>query len=209
MFFLVTLYMQNVLGYSQIQAGSAYVPVTFGVAIASGIASQLFHRIGTRPIIVAGALLGAGGIYWLSRMPIHGSYLSDLLPGLMIMSFGLGFVFVGVNTAANAGVPADKAGLAAALVNTSTWIGGALGLAVFSVVATTRSHDLLSHGLDAAASLTGGFQRALTACSIVIAAAGLIALRATNTRGESPEASSRADPGRGDSAPTTPNARAA
>jgi EmrB/QacA subfamily drug resistance transporter len=188
MFFLLTLYMQNVLDYSKIQAGSAYLPVTVGVVIASGIASQLFHRIGTRPIIVAGALLGAGGIYWLSRMPVHGSYLSDLLPGLMIMSFGLGFVFVGVNTAANAGVPADKAGLAAALVNTSTWIGGALGLAIFSVIATTRSHDLLSQGLNTAAALTGGFQRALTACSIAIAAAGLIALRATNTRGEISEA---------------------
>ena len=108
MFFFITLYMQNVLGYSQIQAGSAYLPVTFGVAISSGISSQLFARIGTRPIIVAGALLGAGGLYWLSRIPVHGSYLTDLLPGLMIMSFGLGAVFVGVTTAANAGVPPTR-----------------------------------------------------------------------------------------------------
>src|ERR671931_433065 len=112
MFFLITLYMQNVLGYSQLQAGSAYLPATVGVAISSGIASQLFARIGTRPIIVTGALISAGAIYWLSRIPVHGSYLENLLPGLMIMSFGLGFVFVGVNTAANAGVPPDKAVLA-------------------------------------------------------------------------------------------------
>jgi EmrB/QacA subfamily drug resistance transporter len=184
MFFLVTLYMQNVLGYSQLQAGSAYLPVTLGVAIASGIASQLFHRVGTRPIIVVGALLGAGGVYWLSRVPVHGSYLGDLLSGLMIMSFGLGFVFVGVNTAANAGVPEDKAGLAAALINTSTWVGGALGLAIFSVVATTRTTHLLAHGVAEPAALTGGFHRALTACAVFIAAAALIALRATNTRGE-------------------------
>ena len=131
MFFFITLYMQNVLGYSPTAA--PLLPTRhFGVAISSGIASQLFSRVGTRPIIVTGALISAAAIYWLSRIPVHGSYLTDLLPGLMIMSFGLGRVFVGVNTAANAGVPADKAGLAAALVNTSTWVGGALGLAIFS-----------------------------------------------------------------------------
>jgi EmrB/QacA subfamily drug resistance transporter len=184
MFFFITLYMQNVLGYSQLQAGSAYLPVTAGVVISSGLASQLFARIGTRPIIVSGALIAAGAIYWLSRIPVHGSYLSNLLPALVIMSFGLGFVFVGVNTAANAGVPHDKAGLAAALINTSTWVGGALGLAIFSVIATTRTQHLLTHGSALPDALTGGFQRALTACSIFLVAAALIALRATNTRGE-------------------------
>src|ERR671931_653550 len=119
MFFPLPLYMQNVLGYSQLQAGAAYPPATAGVAISSGIASQLFARVGTRPIIVSGAVIASGAIFWLSRIPVHGTYLSDLLPGLMIMSFGLGFVFVGVNTAANAGVSPDKAGLAAALISTA------------------------------------------------------------------------------------------
>jgi EmrB/QacA subfamily drug resistance transporter len=184
MFFLLTLYMQNVLGYSQLQAGSAYLPATAGVALSSGIASQLFSRLGTRSIIVTGAVISAGAIYWLSRIPVHGSYLTDLLPGLVIMSFGLGFVFVGVNTAANAGVPADKAGLAAALVNTSTWVGGALGLAIFSVVATSRTNHLLAHAVAPPNALTAGFHRALVACSIFLIAAAAIALRATNTRGE-------------------------
>jgi EmrB/QacA subfamily drug resistance transporter len=184
MFFLMTLYMQNVLGWSQLQAGSAYLPATAGVAISSGIASQLFHRLGTRPIIVAGALIGAGGVYLLSHVPVHGAYLGDILPGLLVMSFGLGFVFVGVNTAANAGVPADKAGLAAALINTSTWVGGALGLAIFSVIATTRTTHLLAHGATPPAALTGGFHRGLIACVVYIAVAALIALRATNTRGD-------------------------
>jgi EmrB/QacA subfamily drug resistance transporter len=184
MFFFITLYMQNVLGFSQIQAGAAYVPVTFGVAISSGIASTLFSRVGTRPIIVAGALLAAGAVFWLSRIPVDGSYLSNLLPGLMIMSFGLGFVFVGVNTAANAGVPSDQAGLAAALVNTSMWIGGALGLAIFSVIATTRTEHLVSANSPLSEALTSGFQRALVACSIFLLGAAVIALRATNTRGE-------------------------
>jgi EmrB/QacA subfamily drug resistance transporter len=184
MFFFLTLYMQNVLGFSQLQAGSAYLPATAGVAISSGIASQLFSRVGTRPIIVSGALIASAAVFWLSRIPVHGSYLGDLLPGLVIMSFGLGFVFVGVNTAANAGVPSDKAGLAAALVNTSTWVGGALGLAIFSVIATSRTHHLLAVHASQPDALTSGFHRALTACSIFIIAAAVIALRATNTRGE-------------------------
>jgi EmrB/QacA subfamily drug resistance transporter len=184
MFFFLTLYMQNVLGFSQLQAGAAYIPTTLGVAISAGIASQLFARVGTRPIIVAGALVSAGAVYWLSRIPVDGSYVSDLLPGLLIMSFGLGFVFVGVNTAANAGVPPDKAGLAAALVNTSTWLGGALGLAVFSVIATTRTQHLLTAHVSQPDALTSGFRRALVACSLFLVAAAAIALRATNTRGE-------------------------
>jgi EmrB/QacA subfamily drug resistance transporter len=185
MFFFVTLYMQTVLGYSQIQAGSAYVPTTFGVAIASGIASQLFARTGTRPIIVAGALLGAGGVFWLSRIPVHGSYLSDLLPGLLIMSAGLGAVFVGVTTAAQAGVPPDKAGLAAALITTSQWIGGALGIAVFSALSTSRARHLVANHASVHTALTSGFQRALLACSIAMVLAAVLAMRATNTRGES------------------------
>jgi EmrB/QacA subfamily drug resistance transporter len=184
MFFFLTLYMQNVLGFSQLQAGTAYLPATAGVAISSGVASQLFARVGTRPIIVAGALISAGAVYWLSRIPVDGSYLVDLLPGLLVMSFGLGFVFVGVNTAANAGVPADKAGLAAALVNTSTWLGGALGLAIFSVIATTRTDHLLGANASQSDALTSGFRYALVACSLFLVAAALIALRATNTRGE-------------------------
>jgi len=185
MFFFITLYMQNVLGFSQIQAGTAYLPVTAGVIVSSAVASQLFARVGTRPIIVTGALVSAGAVYWLSRISVDGSYVGDLLPGLVIMSLGLGFVFVGVNTAANAGVPPDKAGLAAALVNTSTWLGGALGLAIFSVIATTRTQDLLGAHVSQADALTEGFRRALVACSIFLVAAAMIALRATNTRGES------------------------
>jgi predicted MFS family arabinose efflux permease len=186
MFFFITLYMQNVLGYSQIEAGSAYLPVTVGVGVASGVATQLLTRIGTRPIIVGGALISAGAVYWLSRVPVHGSYLTDLLPPLVIMSLGLGAVFVGVQNAANAGVPADKAGLAAALINTSTQLGAALGLAIFSAIATSRTHELLVAHASRTDALTSGFQRALVAASIFLVAAAVIALRATNTRGEAP-----------------------
>src|SRR5205807_1644894 len=187
MFFFLTLYMQNVLGYSAIQTGAAYLPLTFAVGIAATVSSQVLSRIGTRPVIVAGALIAAGGVYWLSRIPVDGSYLGDLLPGMLIVAIGLGPVFVGVTTAANAGVPSDKAGLAAALLNASQQLGGALGLAIFSGLATSRTHDLLAAHTPPAQALTAGFQRALLAGSIFILAAAVIALRATNTRGETPQ----------------------
>ncbi len=188
MFFFITLYMQNVLGYSEIVAGSAFLPVTAGVGIAAGISSKLFARIGTRPVIVAGALIAGGGIYLLSRIPVGGSYLTDLLPGLVIMSFGLGSIFVGITTAANAGVPADKAGLAAALLNSSQQLGGALGLAILTAIATSHTrHQLATHHAQAAA-MTSGFQRALLVAAIFLLAAAVIGLRATNSRGEPAEA---------------------
>jgi hypothetical protein len=128
---------------------------------------------------------------------VHGSYVADLLPGLMLMSIGLGAVFVGVTTAANAGVPADKAGLAASLLNASQQLGGALGLAIFTAVATSRTHHLLAAHAPVAQALTAGFGRALMVGSVFILAAAVIALRATNTRGDS-EQPTRPSPSPGD-----------
>jgi EmrB/QacA subfamily drug resistance transporter len=184
MFFFLTLYMQNVLGYSPIQTGAAYIPLTIGVGIAAGISSQLLARTGTRPLIVAGSLIAAGGVYWLSRIPVDGSYVANLLPGMMVMSFGLGAVFVSVTTAANAGVPANKAGLAAALLNASQQVGGALGLAIFSAIATSHTNDLLARHTPAPEALTSGFHRALVASSLFLVAAAVLALRTTNAHSD-------------------------
>jgi predicted MFS family arabinose efflux permease len=187
MFFFLTLYMQNVLRYSPIHTGLAYLPVCVGVGIAAGVSSQLLARTGTRPVMVSGALLAAGGLYWLSRVPVDGSYASDVLPGMLIMSLGLGAVFVATATAANAGVPADTAGLAAALLNASQQLGGALGLAILSAVATSRTNHLLATNGSPVHALDGGLRKALLVASIFELAAAVIALRATNTRGEPPE----------------------
>jgi MFS family permease len=195
MFFFLTLYMQNVLGYSPIQTGAAYLPLCFAIGISAGVSSQLLSRVGTRPVIVAGAVIAAGGMYWLSRIPVHGSYLADLLPGMLVLSIGFGPVFVGVTTAANAGVPADKAGLAASLLNASQQLGGALGLAIFSALASSRTHHLLATHATPAHALTSGFQRALFVGSIFILAAAVIGLRATNTRGDSDEHLSETESG--------------
>jgi EmrB/QacA subfamily drug resistance transporter len=187
MFFFLTLYMQNVLHYSPIQTGAAYLAVCFATGIGAGIASQLLARVGTRAVIVAGSLIAAAGIYWLSRIPVGGSYVSDLLPGMVIMSLGFGPVFVAVTTAANAGVPADKAGLAAALVNASQQLGGALGLAILTAVATSRTSHLLATHTAPVQALDSGLQRALLVSAIFVAAAAIVGLRATNTRDEQPQ----------------------
>jgi EmrB/QacA subfamily drug resistance transporter len=183
-FYFLTFYMQNVIGFSPIRSGSAYLPVTAGIIVAAGISSQLFARIGTRPVIVAGALIAAAGVWYLSRIPVHGTYPRTLLPGLVIMAIGIGAVLISVTTAANAGVPADKAGLAAGLLNASQQLGTALGLAIFSAIATARTTALLGANATPHQALTAGFHRALLACAVFLLIAAVIGLRATNTRGE-------------------------
>jgi EmrB/QacA subfamily drug resistance transporter len=184
MFFFLTLYMQNVLHWSPIQAGAAYLPVTAFLGFAATISPKLFARVGTRPVIVAGALLSASGIYYLSRIPIHGGYLTNLLPGLAVTALGLGAIFVGATAAANAGVPANQAGLAAGLLNTSLQLGIALGLAVFSALATARTNGAFAAHAAGPDALTSGYARALLASSILLAAAALIGFRTTDSRGE-------------------------
>lgn len=186
LFFFLTLYMQNVLQWSPIRAGSAYLPVTVGLALSAGLSSQLITRVGTRPLIVGGSLAAAGGMFYLSRIPVHGSYPSDVLPGLLIMSIGLGMVFVTVTAAANAGVPEDKAGLAAGLLNASLQLGGAIGLAIFSALATSRTHHLLTHHTAPPQALDSGFQRAILAGSIALLVAAVVALRTPNARTQTP-----------------------
>ena len=183
-FFFLTLYLQGILGYSPIRTGLAYLPVTAGVGLSASMTPRLIGRVGIRPVFVAGTLVAGGGVFWLAQVPIHGSYLTDLLPGLVIMSVGLGAEFVAAATAANAGVPPQWAGLAAALFNASQWIGGALGLAIFSAIATARTTHLLASGTAPAAALDAGFHQALIAAAAFLLAAALIALRTTSSRGE-------------------------
>jgi EmrB/QacA subfamily drug resistance transporter len=183
-FFFLTLYMQNVLHFSPTRAGLAYVPVAAMVAISAGVGTVLITRVGTRPLIVGGAVIASGGVFWLSRIPVDGHYWTDLFPGLVIMAFGLGGVFVGVQTASQAGVPPRLAGLASALINASFQVGAALGLAIFIAVATSWTNTLLAEDVARPAALTDGFHRALLLSSIFVLAAAVIALRAANTKGE-------------------------
>ncbi|HEY2308713.1 MAG TPA: MFS transporter [Streptosporangiaceae bacterium] len=199
MFFYATLYMQEVLHYSPIKAGAAYLPITAGFAVAGGLASQLVTRIGTRPVVVAGCLIAAAGIYYVSKVPLHGSYVTDLLPGFLVMSLGAGSVFVSVAAAANAGVPSDKAGLAAGLLNSSQQIGSALGLAILSAVAISRTDHLIAAHVSPLVAADAGYHRALLVGGILMAVAAVLALRIGNTRKAAPlvmvNAEEHAEPG--------------
>jgi predicted MFS family arabinose efflux permease len=186
LFFYATLYMQEILGYSPLEAGSAYLPITAGFAVAGGLASQLVTRIGTRPVVVAGCLIAAAGIWYVSRVPLHGSYPRDLLPGFLVMSLGAGSVFVSVTAAANAGVPSGQAGLAAGLLNSSQQVGSALGLAILSAVAITRTGHLIAARISPAVASDAGYHQALLVGAITMAAAALVALRIGNTRNPAP-----------------------
>jgi EmrB/QacA subfamily drug resistance transporter len=187
MFFFLSLYMQNVLGYSPLHTGLAYLPLTGGFMIAGAIATPLLPRLGTRPVTITGALVAAGGIYHLSHAPVEGTFFNDLLPGIVIVAIGAGAVFTGVTTAATEGVPSDKAGIASGLLNASMQFGGALGLAVLSAAATDRTNTILDAGGNTSRALTAGFQRAFLIGTGLLLAAALIAFLATNTRaGEHP-----------------------
>lgn len=186
MFFYLTLYMQETLHYSPLQAGIAFLPTAVGFGIAGGLASQLVTRIGTRPVVVTGCLVAATGLYLVSRVPLQGSYVNDLLPGLLLVALGTGTVFVSVTAAANAGVPADKAGLAAGLLSSSQQLGSALGLAILSALATTHTNNLLALGTSHTVASDQGYQRALLAGAIMMAAASVIAFRIANTREAAP-----------------------
>ncbi len=184
MFFFLTLYMQLVLDYSPIQTGVAYLPLTAGFIVAASICSQLFARIGTKPVVVAGIVIATAGLYWLSRIPVDGSYVSDILPGLLVVSIGMGGVFTGLTTAANAGVEREKAGLAAGLLNTGQQLGAALGLAILTAVASSRTLHLLAAHAPGQQALTAGFQRALFVGSMILLASIFVALRAPNVRAQ-------------------------
>lgn len=181
MFFFLSLYMQGILGFSPIKTGLAYLPVCVVIGVSAGVATALIGRVGTQVLVVTGGLVTSVGIYLFSHISVDGSYVSDLLPGMIVMSLGIGLVFVALINAANAGVPEEQAGLAAALLNSSQQVGGALGLAVLSAIATSRTNDVLAgHGTPPIA-LVEGFQRGLLVGSLFLVAGAVIGLRTTNT----------------------------
>ena len=165
MFFFVSLYMQQVLGYDALKAGVSYLPLALGIIVSAGVASQLVTRIGFKPVFVAGLVLTAGGLGWFAQMSPDGSYVGDILFPSLLSAVGLGFAFVPMTIAAVAGVQEREAGLASGLINTSQQIGGALGLAILASVANTRTDDAMAAaGGDPSAlprALTEGFQSAL------------------------------------------------
>jgi EmrB/QacA subfamily drug resistance transporter len=158
MFYFASLYVQEVLGYSPLKAGFGFVPVTVGIVIGAGLAQPLIRLIGPRALPVIGIAIAATGLILLSRIPTHGAYLTDLLPGLAIMSIGMGLTFVPVTLLATTNIGAADAGLASGLFNTSQQVGGALGLAILSSIAASRTSG--DHGVTHDAALVHGYQLA-------------------------------------------------
>jgi EmrB/QacA subfamily drug resistance transporter len=141
MFFFVSLYMQQVLGYDALKAGVSYLPLAVGIIFAAGAASQLTTRLGFKPVFVTGMLLVAGGLAWFSQISPNGTYVGDVLFPSLLAAVGLGFAFVSITIASVAGVSDKDAGLASGLINTSQQVGGALGLAILAAVATATTGD--------------------------------------------------------------------
>jgi EmrB/QacA subfamily drug resistance transporter len=174
MFLMLTLYMQQVLGYSPLKTGVGYLAVAGGAIVTSAIAAQIVNRIGVKPALVIGMTSLTAGLVYFTQVSVGGSYLGDLLPGFLLVAVGLGFSFVPISIAALAGIQPAEAGLASGLINTSQQIGGALGIAALSTIATTRTSDALAGGSSHASALVTGFHGAFIA-GVIIAGIGIAA----------------------------------
>ena len=174
-FFMLSLYMQQVLGYSAMQTGVGYLAVALTAVAAAGASQALVTRLGVKPVLITGMVLLGLGLAFFSQVSVGGTYVSDLLPGFLLIGVGMGFSFVPISIAALAGITSTEAGLASGLINTSQQIGGALGIAILATVSTTRTDNLLANGTERAAALTGGFSIAFW----VAAAFAVVSLIAT------------------------------
>jgi predicted MFS family arabinose efflux permease len=179
-FFLLTLYMQQVLHYSPLKTGVAYIALTLSIIAFSAVSQALVTRIGVRLVLTVGMALAAGGLVLYAQLPVHGHYFSNLFPAFILSGIGLAFAFVPMSIGALTGVQAEDAGVASGLLNTTQQIGGAIGVAVATTIATTyASHYVHGHpgiGSLNAAALTHGFQitfyvlAALAALGAIVAA---------------------------------------
>ncbi|HEY1355824.1 MAG TPA: MFS transporter [Solirubrobacterales bacterium] len=177
MFFFITLYMQQVLGYSPIHAGLSYLPLALVIMASAGIASQLVTKVGYKPVLATGMLFIVAGLLWFSQISVGGGFLTDILGPSVLAAAGLGFAFVTTTIAAVSGVREEEAGLASGLINTSQQIGGALGLAVLSAIAIARTDNVMSGGgVNPLSGLTEGFQLAFLGGAMFALAGFLLTL---------------------------------
>jgi sugar phosphate permease len=191
-FFLLTLYLQDVLDYSALKTGVAFTGFALTVVVVSNVAQAIVTRFGVRPTLTAGLLMSALSVAWLTRLPVEGHYFSDLFPAFVLGGAGMGLSFVPVTIASLTGVQRSDAGVASGLINTSRQIGGAVALAAVSAVAATSSGNFAAaHGVAAssAAALDHGFQTALYALTALLALGAVIAFTLVRPAPASSEAS--------------------
>jgi EmrB/QacA subfamily drug resistance transporter len=177
MFFFASLYVQDILGYSPLRAGLAFLPVTAAIVIGAAIAQQSIRRVGVRNVAVTGVTLATAGMIVLTQLPVHGSYLGNLLTGLFPMGIGMGLTFVPITLLGTGGVASEDAGLASGLFNTAQQVGGSLGLAILATVAASQTSSLLGAHPTAAATtvaVVSGYHVAFATAAAMLAAAGLL-----------------------------------
>jgi EmrB/QacA subfamily drug resistance transporter len=173
-FFLLTLYVQNVLHWSALKTGLTFVATAGSAILWAGVAQALVTRIGAKTVMAMGFVATIAGLLWYTQIPVHASYASDLLPGYLLIGFALPFSFIPVSIAALAGVEEHEAGLASGLINTAQQVGGAIGVAVTSSVLLTHSNTLLKKGTQFPDAWTNGTHWAFWV-AVGIAVAGLVA----------------------------------
>jgi EmrB/QacA subfamily drug resistance transporter len=183
MFFFMTLYVQTVLGYSPVKSGLSFLPVTFVIAITSGIVSNLVNKVGYKPFLVAGpAILSIGLFTIASTMKVNGNYLHNVLPGLVVVAFGMGLSFISMTLAATSGVPKHFSGLASGVLNTSQQIGGALGLAILAAVYASTFKSEIAVQASHKVAQVHGYQAGLHVGVGLAIAAALVALLVVRNR---------------------------
>jgi EmrB/QacA subfamily drug resistance transporter len=183
MFFLGALYMQRVLHYDAIDVGLAFLPVALGIATLSlGFSARLIMRVGARATLIPGLILAAAGLTLFRSAPVHASYVSDLLPTMILLGVGAGLAFPALMTLAMSAATPEDSGLASGLVNTTQQVGGALGLAVLATLSSTRTGSLHAAGASTAASLTGGYHLAFTVGAVLVLVAIGLAVVALERR---------------------------
>jgi MFS family permease len=180
-FFLSALYLQLVLGYSALQVGLAFLPANLVMgALSIGVSARLVMRFGVRLPLAGGLLIASVGLALFATAPVHGEFVIDVLPSMLLLGVGAGIAFNPMLLAAMSDVPPEEAGLASGLVNTAFMMGGALGLAVLVSISDARHDSLRSAGASAAEALTGGYRAAFVAgalCALAAAVIGATVLR--------------------------------
>ncbi len=192
-FFFTTLYLQQVLGYTPVKTGVSFLVVPVAIAITATNVPRLIQKVGYRPILMVAPLIVSSGLFWMSHIPVDGTFWHDVAPGMILLGLGMGATFVSVTIAATSGVPNHEAGLASGLLNTSQQIGGALGLAVLTGVATSSSmryiqnlqlHGTPSHHIVTAATVHGFHDGYLLASSFGIGASLIATFIIRNQRAQ-------------------------
>jgi EmrB/QacA subfamily drug resistance transporter len=183
MFFLGALYLQRVLGYKALEVGLAFLPVTLVIGTLSlGFSERLNMRFGPRATLLPSLVFITAGLVLFARVPVHGSYLPDVLPSMILLGTGAGLAFPSLMTLAMSGATRSDSGLASGLVNTTLQVGGAIGLAVLATLATTRTQHLLAGGDSTASALTGGYHLAFFIGAGLVIAAIAVALTVLDPR---------------------------